>query len=82
MAYKENGKLQRRLKLDNEYSNSIGELFERTPKAVFAALAVSFAMRIFGEDCDVPAELREEWRALWANHIIPQCPPRIKTEVK
>lgn len=63
--------------LRNEYQSSIGDLFEKTPKSVFAALAVSFAARLNEDNIDsARAFLISEWSALHVAGIIPQKPPK------
>lgn len=67
-------------KLRNTYVDALGpDLYKTTPKAVFAALAVSFAVRLQGEfEGGFPAvkkELVKEWDVLWSNGIIPQPAP-------
>jgi hypothetical protein len=66
------------VKTGNEYADALGPFFADTPKAVFAALAYSYAVRLF-ETTD-PSEIRQlladEWSALHANGIVPQRPPR------
>ena len=63
-------------KLPNEYQMSLG-IYGTCPKAVFAALAVSFARRIFGDDksaAEIETELLNEWNTLHQGHIVPQKP--------
>lgn len=62
-------------KLENEYSLALGEVYEKAPKAVFAAVAVS--MLTNGGDCFAAAEDRfiTEWWTLYENGIVPQKPP-------
>ena len=45
-----------------------GPAFDKIPKAVWADLAVSFALRLQGEEdwSEVPAVIMEEWRGLHA----------------
>lgn len=69
-------------KLGNEYARAVVE-YERIPKAVFAAIAYSFASRILatcGGDSDSPtmieAAIIEEWKILNQNGIVPQAPPK------
>lgn len=63
-------------KKTNEYQRLIsGEMYEKTPKAVFAAIAVSFMLNhqgILPENMD--AELKNEWKLLYDQDIIPQKP--------
>ncbi len=50
--------------------------FERTPKAVIAAICYSLAERLgtqYGEDGAVET-IRDEWHVLYANGIVPQKP--------
>ena len=61
----------------NEYADTIGRLFEETPKAVFAAIAVS-ALTGGGERlAQARAVILSEWRLLWQNGIVPQKPPGV-----
>ena len=66
------------MKLSNEYAAKLGIAFDDMPKAVLAAVAVSFAARIFGEDSVLGpgVEVLREWRVLHAAGIVPQAPPR------
>ena len=73
------------MKLLNEYAKLGGAgFYEDTPKAVWAALACSFANRCGDGDLDdldaIPATLLNEWRALHANGIVPQAPPLSRKE--
>ena len=62
--------------IENTYQKQISrELFERTPKAVFAALAVSYFINTDVEHID--AALLDEWKLLNQQGIIPQTPPNI-----
>jgi hypothetical protein len=62
-------------KISNEYARAFGDLYERTPKAVFAAIAFS-ALTCGGDNWDGgQAALLKEWRTLHANGIVPQAPP-------
>lgn len=62
----------------NEYQKQLSrDFYEKCPKAVFAALAVSFVMRAMGGEFeDVQQHLAEEWAVLHANGVIPQKPPK------
>ena len=64
------------MKTTNDYSYAC-ENYERTPKAVFAALAYSLALRLTGNDDHDAAKavLRDEWRTLHHNGIVPQRAP-------
>jgi len=60
----------------NAYAAELGDLFDRIPKAVLAAIAVSALTT--GGDYLQHARFRvlTEWAALYANGIVPQRPPR------
>lgn len=65
----------------NEYATLSGDdLFEKAPKSVWAALAVSFASRNAGPDgesldgVDVRRALLDEWKILHEQGIVPQKP--------
>lgn len=66
----------------NEYQETLERLFDKTPKAVFAAIAVSFLKRLGGgeSDTDTPAAIQaailNEWSILHANGIVPQKPSK------
>jgi hypothetical protein len=62
------------MKLQNEYARLLGNLFADTPKAVFAAIAVSYATG-GGDWLDKASEnVLREWWVLYDNQIIPQRP--------
>jgi hypothetical protein len=63
----------------NSYQEELTATFyAQCPKAVFAAMAVSYASRQVNEDfAHVEAELLNEWQVLYDNGIVPQKPPRI-----
>jgi hypothetical protein len=65
----------RGLKIHNEYAVAFGKLYADTPKAVFAAVAFSFAMRL-SEDKpkEAIAEFVREWLVLHDQGIVPQRP--------
>ena len=64
------------LKKKNEYSELVNDIYDRTPKAVFAAIVVSeYINRL-----NIPAEelsesVLKEWAVLHENGIVPQKPP-------
>jgi hypothetical protein len=66
------------MKRGNEYIESFGKLYAQTPKAVFAACALSFAFIDVEEQSFEQAVTRFmfEWEALHNNGIIPQKPPK------
>jgi hypothetical protein len=64
------------VKTTNEYAKKFPD-FDRTPKAVIAALCWSLAERLHGNyDDGTNGEeiIRDEWIALHANGIVPQRP--------
>ena len=65
------------IKKTNEYSHTLGRMYAETPKAVFAAIAVSFATA--GGDAMDKAEenILREWTALWYSGVVSQKPPRL-----
>jgi hypothetical protein len=66
----------RGVKLSNEYAKLLGPLYTGMPKAVIAAIAVSFANRINEGVFDgVECLIADEWQALYENGIVPQRPP-------
>lgn len=63
-------------KLSNQYVQSLS-IYTGCPKAIFAALACSFARRIFGDDktdAEIETELLNEWNTLYQGNIVPQKP--------
>lgn len=70
----------RGVKLGNGYIGAYGKLYAETPKAVFAAIALSLAfidVEERGFDLAVKQVLNE-WRCLYENGIVPQKPPAWK----
>ena len=65
-----------RMKIHNEYAAEFPN-YSAIPKAVFSAIAFSFAMRLNEDD---PARALQmcfdEWEALNLNGVIPQMPQR------
>jgi hypothetical protein len=63
-------------KINNDYRLLISQqVYEKTPKAVFAALVVSYLLNhqnIKAKDID--KNIREEWANLNAQGIVPQKP--------
>ena len=69
-------------KVYNEYADALGpHFYDATPKAVFAAVAVSALTRADGlalDQCthtELRAAVLREWVVLHQNGIIPQKPP-------
>ena len=67
----------RGMKIHNEYAAAFDKLYASTPKAVFAAVAYSFASLLEEgvQDNVVPLFLNE-WRILYENGIVRQAPPK------
>jgi len=67
-------------KITNEYAMAAGiDFYHSTPKAVWAALATSFAT-IGGDRLEeAHALLMEEWRILHQDGIVWQKPPKAST---
>jgi len=62
------------MKKTNHYAEAFPH-YERTPKAVIAALAFSLAMRLEeGDEVRAGDLLEEEWRILHQAGIVPQKP--------
>lgn len=67
----------RGLKLHNDYARLLGRSYADMPKAVLAAVAVSYATRCLEltlEPEPVTQAIRDEWAALHENGIVPQRP--------
>lgn len=60
----------------NRYEGWVSDIYDSTPKAVFAAIAVSFAVMHSGDEDFAKAqdEVLREWWTLYDNGIIPQKP--------
>lgn len=64
------------MKSHNEYAHTLGLLYAQTPKAVFAAIAVS-SMTRGGDHIEHAVNLiLYEWGALYRAGIVPQAPPQ------
>ena len=70
------------LKKQNEYQKMISDgLFEKTPKAVLAALLVSeYVNRLDLKGVDIDNNIINEWQTLYQNGIVPQRPPNNKIQ--
>ena len=70
------------VKIGNDYAAALGDVYEKAPKAVLAAVLVSYAMLLAGEGTDAErladarAMVLEEWGVLYHQDIVPQKPPR------
>lgn len=62
----------------NQYQQAIAPaLFDTCPKAVFAAIAVSFLALQSGDSFEfINGELLREWEVLHKQGIVPQAPPK------
>lgn len=64
------------MKTGNQYSSLLPRKFyESCPKAVLAALAVSYASQGGDHLGQIDAKLLKEWWVLFENGIVPQKPP-------
>ena len=65
-------------KTENGYQQLIDPaLYEKTPKAVFAALVVSFLLNHQNvNQSNIDLDIKREWATLHENGIIPQKPPK------
>jgi hypothetical protein len=65
------------MKIHNEYSTQLESgLYDRIPKAVLAAIAVSLTS-VGGEELErAQKRIMWEWECLHMNGIVPQTPPR------
>ncbi len=62
----------------NTYVDQLADLFDKTPKAVLAAIAVS-SLTTGGDYLERARELvLEEWRILHQAGIVSQKPPKVK----
>lgn len=63
------------MKRSNSYAGLVGALYDSCPKAVFAAIAVSYASAGGDHPELVEYNLLREWWALFHSGIVPQRPP-------
>lgn len=65
-------------KKGNQYAAMLGDLYNEAPKAVLAAIAVSFAVILDGEERHERAAnaVLSEWWTLYDAGVIAQKPPR------
>jgi hypothetical protein len=67
------------VKAHNQYVETLDAgLYADVPKAVWAAIALSFAARVSGDDPGFDGALRaalQEWELLYANGLVPQSVP-------
>ena len=70
----------RGMKIHNGYTAAIGKMYADTPKAVFAAIAVSFCSTGGEQLQDAEENLLREWTALWYSGVVSQKPPRLTAE--
>ena len=62
----------------NDYVDAIpSEVFEKTPKAVWAAIAISYAVNLGaeGDFTKAASSVIDEWLTLHLNGIVPQATP-------
>jgi len=64
-------------KRGNQYAELLGAAYNDMPKALLAAIAVSFAARLEDDSLDKAGALvLEEWRALYQNGVVSQRPDK------
>lgn len=69
-------------KTGNEYLAAIGYgFFDDIPKAVWAAIAISFATCGGDRMDEAQAAIAKEWHTLYKNGIVPQAPNKRAREV-
>jgi hypothetical protein len=67
------------MKAGNEYAQAFERLYATIPKAVFAAVAYLFAMRLNKDQPDkAVGEFLNEWRILHQQGIVPQKPATVE----
>jgi hypothetical protein len=65
------------LKKSNEYAKAFGQLYDKTPKSVFAAVANSLlTLYSDGNPNQLIDDFLAEWETLHVNGIVPQKPPQ------
>lgn len=62
----------------NEYQEVLGDDFDKIPKSVLAAIAVSFASSGGDYLSSARVAVMKEWDTLHKNGIVPQAPPKNK----
>lgn len=63
------------MKQSNDYARVLDrDLYDKMPKTVLAAIAVSFATELSGDISEAQDKILEEWRILNLNKIVPQKP--------
>jgi len=66
----------------NKYAAELGRLYDDIPKAVLAAIAVSYASTGGDHIDDAVPNILREWGILHENGIVPQKPPAPKKKAK
>lgn len=65
------------MKTGNEYTDMISpDFFDKCPKAVLAAIAVSYFYNAGSDESGITEALRVEWQLLYNQGIVPQKPPK------
>lgn len=64
--------------LGNDYAAELGDMLDKAPKSVIAAVAVSMLTQGGDYIDEARARFLEEWRILHQNGIVPQKPPKQK----
>jgi hypothetical protein len=64
------------MKQSNSYAQMFDGLYAKIPKAVFAAVAFSYASAGGDNQKDATARFLDEWKILHENGIVPQEPSK------
>lgn len=67
--------------IHNPYQQSLGRIFDETPKAVLAAIACSAYEQLGTPADEIPARIAAEWVALHFNGIVENKPTRHVIEI-
>jgi len=68
--------MSRGIKVGNDYADRLEEIYDKVPKAVLAAIAVS-SLTVGGDYLEeAKARLVYEWDILYKNGIVSQKPPK------
>ena len=67
--------------IHNPYQQSLGKVFDETPKAVLAAIACSAYEQLGIPADEIPARIAAEWVALHFNGIVENNPTRRVIEI-
>ena len=76
------GSMSRGRTLMNYYALVLGPLYDRTPKAVCAAIGMSYFINSTETDEEAVEMFLDEWRILHKNGIVRQAPPPARSRRK